>query len=184
MPSLLEYATEWSIAGIRHEYSILRTNFIHQIERLYAKTGDPTLKPYLKGGYKFPRQIKDIENLKGRKNWTEKAKREDWAFRLTELQQLASRRLLSITGRKEIRKSSIASLQQQGYTSITDKNYNRFISFMNWAKGMGVLDEYDSHVVLEAFDTWIDGGIVENETLMAYIEQWQSDSESIDLFSD
>lgn len=184
MPSLLEYATEWSIARIKKEYSKQRTNFIHQIERLYEKTGDPTLKPYLKGRYKYPRQIKDIENLKGRKNWTEKATREDWAFRLSELQQLQARRLLSITGRKAIRKDTIKGLQDRGFKSINDSNFNRFTSFMNWAKDLGVLDEYESQVVAEAFDQWVSGGIVENETLLAYINQWQSDVESIDLFSD
>lgn len=184
MPSLLEYATEWSIAQIKKEYSKQRTNFIHQIERLYKKTGDPTLKPYLKEGYKYPRKIQDIENLKGRKNWTDKTIREDWAFRLSELQQLQARRLLSITGRKAIRNDTIKALQDLGLQSINDSNFDRFTSFMNWAKAMGVLDEYDSHLVAEAFDQWINGGIVDNETLLSYINQWQSNVESIDLFSD
>lgn len=184
MASLYEMATEWSLPKLKKEYTKLRDAFQKQIGRLSQVDQSRKIQAFLPGGYKHQRTIKEIENLRGRKNWSEKAKREDWARRVAELQELRSSRSLSISGRKAIRKDRIQSLKKQGLTSINNSNYDKFVSFMTWAKDSGVLDEYGSDQVAEAFDQWISGGLVENEELADYLEEWQSDVESADLFND
>lgn len=184
MPSVYEYATEWTIPQLKKEYTKLRDAFQKQIGRLAQVDQSRKIQAFLPGGYKYQRTIKEIENLRGRKNWSEKAKREDWARRVAELQELRSSRSLSISGRKAIRKDAIQSLKEQGLTSINNSNYDQFASFMQWAKASGVLDEYESNQVAEAFDQWISGGLVEDDELAGYLEEWQSDVESADLFND
>ena len=55
---------------------------------------------------------------------------------------------------------------------------------MNWAKAMGILKEFDSEKVVEAFDQWISGGVVEDDALAAYIEEWAANEGSVDLFAE
>lgn len=182
MPSVYEYATEWSVRELKKEYTKLRNQFQKQIGRLAKVDQSTRVQQFLPGGYKFQKTIKDIENLRGRQNWTEKAVKEDWAMRVSELKQLTQARSLSLSGRKLIRKEAIQTLRESGYSSITASNFDKFVSFMNFAKSQGVLDEYDSNQIAEAFNDWSSGGMIQDETLAGYIEEWQAASESIDLF--
>lgn len=184
MPSLFEYATEWSEKSLLHKYSTLRKQFNEQIKRLGAKVNDPRIEKFKKGGYKEQKTIRDIENLRGRKNWSEKARREDWALRITELEQLLKVRTYSLSGRAKIRSDTIKSLQEKGLKSVNNNNFDRFVSFMNWAKAMGILKEFDSEKVVEAFDQWISGGVVEDDALAAYIDEWAANEGSVDLFAE
>ena len=182
MPSVYEYATEWTEKDLKKEYTRLRNQFQKQIGRLAQVDLSQKVQAFLPGGYKFQRTIKDIEQLRGRKNWSEKARKEDWARRVAELQQLTEARSLSLSGRKKIRQETIQSLKEQGFESINNKNFDKFTSFMNWAKRNGVLDEYESNQVAESFDQWIAGGIVDDEELGALIQEWEDTVESVDLF--
>lgn len=183
MPSLYEMANEWSVRELKREYNRLRNQFKKQIERLAEVDSGPKVRAYMKGGYKHPKWISEIENLPGRKNWSEKAIKEDWATRVAELQGLTKARSLSISGRKAIRRDTIKTLQEIGYKNINNNNFDKFTSFMNFAKAQGVLDEYNSKKRAEAFDEWINGGIVSDPELGKYIEEWNAAVESIDLFS-
>ena len=182
MPSLYEYATDWSTKELKKEYTRLRDQFQKQIGRLAKVDTSSRVTAFLEGGYKYQRKIKEIENLRGRQHWSEKAIREDWARRVAELKSLTEARSLSLSGRKAIRKDTIQQLQEQGFTSINNKNFDKFTSFMNFAKAQGVLDEYDSNNVAEAFDDWLSGGILEDSTLAGIIQEWEAVAESIDLF--
>ena len=146
MPSLFEYATEWSEKSLLHKYSTLRKQFNEQIKRLGAKVNDPRIEKFKKGGYKEQKTIRDIENLRGRKNWSEKARREDWALRITELEQLLKVRTYSLSGRAKIRSDTIKSLQEKGLKSVNNNNFDRFVSFMNWA-----MDYYSGTFSLTSF---------------------------------
>lgn len=181
MPSLFEYA-QMEEAALKKEYSRLRSQFQKQIGRLAAVDKSKRIQAFMPGGYKYQRTIKDIEQLRGRKSWSAKARREDWARRIAELQSLTSARSLSLSGRKQIRKEALATLKESGLTSINASNYDKFISFMNFAKQAGVLDEYASNTVADAFNEWIGGGTIEDESLAAYIQEWSETAESIDLF--
>lgn len=183
MPSVYEYANEWSIRDLKKEYTKLRNQFQKQIGRLAAVDQSQKVQSFLPGGYKFQRKIKDIENLRGRKNWSEKAIREDWARRVSELQQLTKARSLSLSGRKAIRKDTIQALKEQGYENINNSNFDKFVNFMNYAKRNGVLDEYNSETVAESFDQWLSGGILDNEELSIIIQEWDEAADAIDLFS-
>ena len=183
MPNLYEMANEWSIRDLKREYTRLRNQFKKRIERLSKVDSGPKVRAYMKGGYKYPKWVSEIENLPGRKKWTEKAIKEDWATRVAELQGMTEARSLSISGRKAIRRETIKTLQDMGYTSINNKNFDKFTSFMNFAKAQGVLDEYDSKKKAEAFDEWISGGVVSDSEIGKYIEEWNAAVESIDLFS-
>ena len=88
---------------------------------------------------------------------------------------------MSLSGRKQIRKDAIRQLQAEGY-NITEKNYDKFVSFMNFCKAQGVLDQYDSDFVAESFDQWMSGGLLEDNELGEYIELWQDTVDAIDLF--
>ena len=88
-----------------------------------------------------------------------------------------------MSGRKAIRKDTIQALKEQGYENINNRNFDKFVNFMNFAKRNGVLDEYESEQVAESFDEWIAGGIVENEELSILIQEWDETAEAIDLFS-
>lgn len=182
MPSVYEMSKEWSINQLKKEYTRLRNIFQKQIGRLAAIDNSPKIQAYLKGGYKYQRTIADIESISGRSKWSEKAIKEDWAVRVAELRGRTQARSLSISGRKAIRKEIINSLKEQGFTGINNTNFDKFTSFMNYCKDQGILDEYDSHVVAEAFDQWITGGIVENDDLLQIIEEWNDTVESWDLF--
>ena len=184
MPSLFEYATEWSEKSLLHKYSALRKQFNEQIKRLGAKVNDPRIEKFKKGGYKEQKTIQEIENLRGRKNWSEKSRREDWALRITELEQLLQVRTYSLRGRAKIRSDTIQSIRAKGIKSVNNNNFDRYVNFMNWAKAMGILEEYDSDKVLEAFDQWVSGGVVEDDTLAAYIEEWAANEGSVDLFAE
>lgn len=182
MPSVYEYSREWSVSRLKKEYSRLRAQFDKQIKRLSKFDQSPKIQAYLPGGYKNPRTIKDIESLRGRKDWSEKAIREDWAVRVAELKGLTKARSLSLSGKKAIRKDIIKSLQKDGYTSINNKNFDKFTSFMNFAKSTGVIEEFGSKETAEAFDTYLKGGIIENPDLAQIIQEWESTVESYDLF--
>ena len=182
MPSVYEYATEWSEKDLKKEYSRLRDAFQKQIGRLAEKDQSSRVKAFLPGGYKFQRTIKEIENLRGRKNWTERSRREDWARRIAELKELRSARSLSISGRKQIKQDTIRTLKEKGLTAISGNNYDKFVNFMNFAKAQGLLEQFDSDQVAEAFNTWIEGGILENDELAAYIEEWSDSVGAVDLF--
>ena len=182
MPSLYEMASEWSIRELKKEYTRLRDQFQKQIGRLAKVDTGPKVQAFMKGGYKFQRTIKEIENLRGRQTWSEKAIREDWARRVAELKGLTEARSLSLSGRKAIRRDTIQSLKEQGFTSINEKNFDKFASFMNFAKAQGVLNEYESASVAEAFDDWISSGVLQDETLGAFLDEWQATIRSIDLF--
>lgn len=183
MPSLMEYAQEWSIRDLKKEYTRLRNKFQKQIGRLAQVDPSARVKSFLPGGYKFQRTIKEIENLRGRQHWSEKAKREDWARRLTELRGLTEARSLSLSGRRQIRKDAIQQLRDDGFDNINEGNFDKFTSFMNFAKAQGVLNQYDSNEVAEAFDQWISGGLLEDNELGDYIAEWQDTAEAIDLFN-
>ena len=182
MPSVYEYATEWSERDLKKEYSRLRDAFQKQIGRLAEKDQSSRVKAFLPGGYKYQRTIKDIENLRGRKNWTERSRREDWARRIAELKELRSARSLSISGRKAIRQETIKTLKEEGLTGINGSNYDQFVNFMNFAKAQGLLDQYDSQQIAEAFNDWVEGGILENDELAAYLEEWSDSAGAVDLF--
>ena len=177
----MEYAQEWTIRDLKKEYTRLRNKFQKQIKRLAGVDPSPRVMAYMPGGYKFQRTITEIENLPGRQKWSEKSKREDWARRLTELRGMTEARSLSLSGRKQIRKDAIRQLQAEGY-NITEKNYDKFVSFMNFCKAQGVLDQYDSDFVAESFDQWMSGGLLEDNELGEYIELWQDTVDAIDLF--
>ena len=53
---------------------------------------------------------------------------------------------------------------------------------MNFAKAQGLLDQYDSQQIAEAFNDWVEGGILENDELAAYLEEWQDSAAAVDLF--
>ena len=106
MPSVYEYATQWSEKDLKKEYTRLRDQFQKQIGRLAEKDQSARVKAFLPSGYKYQKTIKEIENLRGRKGWSEKSRREDWARRIAELRELRSARSLSISGRKKIRQRS------------------------------------------------------------------------------
>ena len=72
MPSVYEYATEWTIPQLKKEYTRLRDAFQKQIGRLAQVDQSRKIQAFLPGGYKHQRTIKEIENLRGRKNWSEK----------------------------------------------------------------------------------------------------------------
>ena len=182
MPSVYEMSKDWSVGQLKKEYTRLRNIFQKQIKRLAEVDKTPKIQAFLPGGYKYTKTIKDVESLKGRQNWSERALKEDWAVRVAELKSLTQARSLSISGRKAIRKDAIESLNNAGFTGINNANFDKFTSFMNFAKEQGVLDQYDSDTVAEAFDQWINGGIVENEDLQGIIEEWNGAVESIDLF--
>lgn len=182
MPSVYEYATEWSEKDLKKEYTRLRDQFQKQIGRLAEKDQSARVQAFLPGGYKYQKTIKDIENLRGRKNWTERSRREDWARRIAELKELRSARSLSISGRKAIRKETIQTLKEEGLTGINSSNYDQFVNFMNFAKAQGLLEQYDSQQIAEAFNDWVEGGILENDELAAYIEEWSADVGAVDLF--
>lgn len=184
MASLYEMANEWSIRDLKKEYSRLRWNFLKQITRLAeAQPNNKKAAQYLKGGYKYPLEIAKIKELKGRKNWTEKEFRADWAVRVAELQGLTQAKTLSLSGQREIRNSIISSLNNAGYTSINRKNFNKFTSLMNFLKSQGVLPElYEGTNFTEQVNDWIDGGLVTDLKLSQYIEQFEAEVESIDLF--
>lgn len=183
MPSLYEMANEWSVRELKREYTRLRNQFKKQIERLSKVDTSPKVQAFMKGGYKFQRTIKEIENLRGRQTWSEKAIKEDWATRVAELQGLTKARSLSISGRKAIRRDTIKTLQEIGYKNINNNNFDKFVSFMNFAKAQGVLDEYDSKKKAEAFDEWLNGGVVSDPEIGKYIEEWSATVESVDLFN-
>lgn len=181
MPSVFEYA-QLSEKELKSRYSELRDKFQKQIGRLAEKDQSSRVKAFLPGGYKFQKTIKEIENLRGRKNWSEKSRREDWARRLTELEQLRSARSLSLSGRKQIRQQTIQTLKEEGYTGINKSNFDQFVNFMNFAKAQGLLDQYESQQIAEAFNDWVEGGILENDELAAYLEEWQDSAAAVDLF--
>lgn len=183
MPSLYEMANEWSVRELKREYNRLRNQFKKQIERLAEVDNSPKVRAYMKGGYKHPKWISEIENLPGRKNWSEKAIKEDWAVRVAELKGRTESRSLSISGRKAIRRETIKTLQDMGYTSINNKNFDKFTSFMNFAKAQGILEEYDSDKTAQAFDEWLNGGVISDSEIGKYIEEWNAAVESVDLFS-
>lgn len=182
VPNLYEMATEWSTKELKREYTRLRDKFQKQIGRLSKVDKSPRIQSFLPGGYKFQRTIKEVENLRGRQSWTEKAIREDWARRVAELQGLTEARSLSISGRKAIRRDTIEALQDMGYTNINNKNFDKFTSFMNFAKAQGVLKEYDSSSVADAFNDWLDGGVLSDSDIGDYIGEWNAAVESVDLF--
>lgn len=186
MPSVYEYATEWSVEQMKKEYTKTRNIFMKQIKRLSkAKPNEARLKEYLEGGYKHPRKIIDIENLRGVKNYSDKERKEMWAYRLAELKQMQAAKTLSLSGRKTIRKSIIKSLQEGGFTSINDKNADKFFAFMNWAKSQGITEEYGSDVVKNAYQQWVEGGVITDPQLAAYIQEFEdlyNNPESVDLF--
>ena len=183
MPSLYEMANEWSIRELKREYTRLRDQFKKQIERLAKVDSGPKVRAYMKGGYKYPKMISEIENLPGRQKWSEKAIKEDWATRVAELRGRTEARSLSISGRKAIRRETIKTLQDMGYTSINNKNFDKFTSFMNFAKAQGILEEYDSDKTAQAFDEWLNGGVISDSEIGKYIEEWNAAVESVDLFS-
>jgi len=181
MPSVFEYANEWTQEQLKTKYNELRKLFNDRIYRLAKVDKSKKIAEY-RSGYKRPKSVSEIEKLPSRKNWTEKARQTDWATRVAELENLVNKRSLSLSGRKQIRQDSINKLQEQGFESIDNNNYDRFVSFMNWCKAMGVLNDYDSNQVAEAFDQWASGGIIDDDSLAYYINQWESDTESVDLF--
>lgn len=182
MPSVYEYATQWSEKDLKKEYTRLRDQFQKQIGRLAEKDQSARVKAFLPSGYKYQKTIKEIENLRGRKGWSEKSRREDWARRIAELRELRSARSLSISGRKKIRQETIQTLKEEGLTGINNSNYDKFVSFMNFAKSQGLLDQYDSQQIAEAFNDWVEGGILADDELAAYLEEWAENVGSVDLF--
>lgn len=178
-------ANEWSIRELKKEYTRLRDQFSKQIKRLAkAQPKNKKAAQFLEGGKKFQRTIREIENLYGRKNWTEKAIREDWAVRVAELQGLTQAKTLSLSGQREVRNRIIKSLNAAGYTSINKANFSKFSSLMAFLKDQGVLpDLYEGTNFNEQVDTWIDGGILSDPKLSKYIKDFEAYVESIDLFN-
>lgn len=182
MASLYEMANEWTVRELKKEYTRLRDQFQKQIGRLAKQYTGPRVQAFMKGGYKFQRTIKEIENLRGRQTWSEKAIREDWARRVSELKGLTEARSLSLSGLKAIRKDTINALRERGFTSINERNFGKFSTFMAFAKAQGALQEYDSNNIVQAFDIWASSGVLEDEKLGGLIDVWQATVQSIDLF--
>lgn len=72
-------------------------------------------------------------------------------FELYRLQKFVSARSSSVTGQREIEKTTISSLRSSGYTFINKSNYRKFIDYIEQirAKNNGRL--YDSDRVVDVF---------------------------------
>lgn len=183
MPNLYQMASEWSTKELKKEYTRLRSRFVKQIERLSAaRPNDRKVKIYGKGGYKYPLEIAKIESTKGRAGKDEKYIKEDWAFRVAELQQMVNAPSLSLSGRQRTKRKIITSLQESGY-KINNKNFDLYTSFMNFINEK--YSEFYEPRYAEIFAEWINGGKVTDSDMEKYIaqwEEWKKKKESEDLF--
>ena len=183
MPTMYEYANDFSIKELKSIYSKMRSTFNKRINRLAAVDNSAKIQAFQSGGYKYQRTVADIESSRGRNEWSEASKKKDWANRIAELESLLSARSLSITGRKEIRRDTIQSLQEQGYTGINNKNFDMFTSAMSYFKSIGILNQYDSETIVSAIDTYLDGGTILNAELEEIITNYFSSIDDTDLFN-
>ena len=182
MPSLYEYATDWSTKALKKEYTRLRDQFVKQIQRLgEAKPEDKKAQLYGKEGKKYPKKISVIESLPYRKTMTEKEIRNDWAVRVAELEQLTKAPSLSLAGRRKTRRKIIKSLNAAGYKSINNKNFDDFYDFMNFI--MDRYKEYYKTEYAEDFANWLAGGVVSDPKLKEYIDDWKKNKKDhVDIF--
>lgn len=182
MATLYEYEEDFTIQELKEQYKKMRVKFNKRIARLSEIDNSQRVGAFQRGGYKYQRSITDIENLQGRKNWTDKSIKSDWAKRVAELDVLLNTRTLSLSGREAIKRDTIQTLQDAGYTSINAKTYSGFVSFMNWAKQSGVLAQYDSEKLVEAYDSYLDNGELPDSVLESVLDDWFSLNSNEDIF--
>lgn len=186
MASLIEYENDWTISAIKKEYAKKRRAFNKRIERLAEVASSPRIESYRKGGKKRQRSVSEIEQLYGRATWGETSIKKDWARRLAELDNLLEQRTLSLSGRAEIRRETISTLREHGYSSINNSNFDAFANFMKWAKDSGLLKQYDSNTIVEAYDTLSSGGEIDDDFLENILLNFQQVilPNTEDIFSD
>lgn len=173
MASLIEYQNEWTIEELQKAYTAKRRIFNKRITRLSDSIGEnQKISAYKKGGYRYQLTVTEIEKLPQRNRYTKTQQRRDWALRLAELDTLLGMRSLSLSGRAEIKRDTIRTLNEQGYVSINAGNYELFTAFMEWAKDNKVIIDIPSDKLVQAYDTYINGGQVEDETLQLILDEF------------
>lgn len=183
MPTIYEYEKAYTIEQLKREYARKRRVFNKRIARLAEVDTSSRIAAFQAGGYKEQKTVTQIEQLRGRSKWDKQTRLKDWARRLAELDNLLEARSLSLGGRAEIRRETVRTLQERGF-SITSKNYDSFVKFMNYLKESGILNQYSSGYVLEQYDIYTSGGEVEDSTLQALLDAWTGgEINAVDLFS-
>lgn len=123
---------------IRSEYSRLRSIANKRLKSL-GRSEFKNSKTYIDNVGKFPK-IKDIK--------TERELR----YYLSSVYNLITARSGSLTGLREIRKESIQSLHDHGYTFVTINNYSKFAEFMEYSRLRFGSSLYDSSQVATFFE--------------------------------
>lgn len=182
MPTIYEYEKAYTIEQLQKEYARKRRVFNKRIARIAEVDSSSRIAAYQRGGYKEQRTVTQIEQLRGRSKWDKKTQIKDWAKRLAELDNLLAARSLSLGGRAAIRRETIRTLQERGY-SITAKNYDNFVKLMNYLKEAGILEQYSSEYVREQYEIYMSGGEVEDSTLQALLDAFiGGETNAVDLF--
>ena len=183
MPTMYEYVNDFSVKELERRYAKLRAKFNKRIERLYEESPSDKIRSFKKGGYKYRLAVSDIQKLPDRNTWSNEQIKKDWAVRLAEIESLLEARSLSLSGLKAIRRDTIATLRQRGYSAINNSNFDAFTAAMNYLKSIGILQQYDSDKVAEAVDTYLDGGQIEDSELAEIISSYFSAIDDSDIFN-
>lgn len=159
IPSNLNKQLQGSMSKeIRAEYSRLRGIAMKRLKRLEAADMDDT-QAYLKN-YKHYPALKDIKTS------------QELAGRLSDLSRFITAKASTVSGQREIRSKSIATLHENGYTFVNDDNIVDFGRFMEEYRKQKLDKEgYDSGDAAETFSI-AEKHLIDPDELYQEFEFW------------
>lgn len=123
--------------AVRKEYTRLRDIAQKRLKRFEA-AGLTNTQAYRKNVKHYP-LLKDIKSDY------------ELAGRLSDLERFITAKAGSVSGQKEIRKKSIATLHDNGYTFVNEENFDDFTDFMESYRDQLYDMEYDSGDAADLF---------------------------------
>lgn len=155
-----------SESDYKKEYSRLRKIANQRLKRL-GESEYRTLQAYQINKHGFPK-LGDL---------TDGA----FKFELYRLQKFVSARSSSVTGQREIEKTTISSLRSRGYTFINKSNYRRFTEYLEQLKAKNNGRLYDSDRVVDVFELSERKGFTTDDIIENYEFFYEHYDEIIDM---
>ena len=137
LPTNLTRELKSDPAAVRKEYTRLRDIAQKRLKRFEA-AGLINTQAYRKNVKHYP-LLKDIKSDY------------ELAGRLSDLERFISAKAGSVSGQKEIRKKSIATLHDNDYTFVNEENFDDFTDFMESYRDQLYDMEYDSGDAADLF---------------------------------
>lgn len=128
----------YSEAELRQEYSRLRSEAQDRLRGFARSSEFRGSAVYQENKNAFP-TLKEIGSTA------------ELRHHLSDVARFVTAKGSSVSGQREIRRQSIDTLHEKGYTWINTKNYDDFARFMQWAREHKAAGRYGSEQAVKAF---------------------------------